>query len=282
MDFTSSSNHPAVPLSILTAIHEDASPMLSFAHALRLTCAAKGQLEVMDVRKRHGHHNGPGIRTTLEQWKMLEPGSSRDDVGTLGIRIKKTVKSGNSRKMIGNELSEDRPDILVIGTAPRKGLGVLFGSDITDYLAASFRQTTLYIPDDARPFVDVSTGEITLRRILLPLATEPSPEKSISMVRRLFSFFPGESPAILAVHAGDSFPPVPQTLIQGLNWEARTIARNGESLAHTLANLANAELADLIIMSTNGRDSFSQKIMGSITEQVVRHAPCPVLAVAVN
>jgi nucleotide-binding universal stress UspA family protein len=102
------------------------------------------------------------------------------------------------------------------------------------------------------------------------------------MVRRLFSFFPQESPALLAVHIGDTFPAIPQTMIEGLSWDARTVSSNGNSIAHTLARLADAELADLIIMATNGRETLSEKIMGSITEQVVRQAPCPVLAIAVR
>jgi nucleotide-binding universal stress UspA family protein len=37
--------------------------------------------------------------------------------------------------------------------------------------------------------------------------------------------------------------------------------------------------ADLIIMGTHGRRGLSRAIMGSVTETVIRHAGCPVLAV---
>ena len=40
---------------------------------------------------------------------------------------------------------------------------------------------------------------------------------------------------------------------------------------------ARLEKADLIVMSTRGHDSLSDRVMGSNTERVVRHAPCPVL-----
>jgi len=36
---------------------------------------------------------------------------------------------------------------------------------------------------------------------------------------------------------------------------------------------------DLIIMATHGRSGLSRFLLGSITEQVIRRAPCPVLAV---
>lgn len=42
---------------------------------------------------------------------------------------------------------------------------------------------------------------------------------------------------------------------------------------------AKTEGVDLIIMATHGRDGLSRMFMGSVTEQVIRNAPCPVLAV---
>jgi nucleotide-binding universal stress UspA family protein len=35
---------------------------------------------------------------------------------------------------------------------------------------------------------------------------------------------------------------------------------------------------DLIVMSTQGHDSLGDRIRGSLTERIVRMAPCPVLA----
>jgi universal stress protein A len=37
--------------------------------------------------------------------------------------------------------------------------------------------------------------------------------------------------------------------------------------------------ADLIVMGTHGRSGFERLIMGSVTERVLRSAPCPVLVV---
>jgi nucleotide-binding universal stress UspA family protein len=37
--------------------------------------------------------------------------------------------------------------------------------------------------------------------------------------------------------------------------------------------------ADLIVMGTHGRSGFDRLIMGSVTERVLRSAPCPVVVV---
>lgn len=35
----------------------------------------------------------------------------------------------------------------------------------------------------------------------------------------------------------------------------------------------------LVVMGTNGRDSLVERILGTVAEHVVRHAPCPVLVI---
>jgi nucleotide-binding universal stress UspA family protein len=46
-----------------------------------------------------------------------------------------------------------------------------------------------------------------------------------------------------------------------------------------ILHLAQEIGADLIVMGTHGRTGLSRLLMGSVAEQVVRQAPCPVLTV---
>ena len=46
-----------------------------------------------------------------------------------------------------------------------------------------------------------------------------------------------------------------------------------------ISELAKTDCVDLIIMATCGRDGLSRMFMGSVTEQVIRNAPCPVLVI---
>jgi universal stress protein A len=56
----------------------------------------------------------------------------------------------------------------------------------------------------------------------------------------------------------------------------KLLVRFGRSF-HEIADAARTRKADLIIISTHGYTGLKHALLGSTTERVVRHAPCPVL-----
>jgi nucleotide-binding universal stress UspA family protein len=61
----------------------------------------------------------------------------------------------------------------------------------------------------------------------------------------------------------------------------KTLVREGQPVQEIVA-AAKSSGADLIILSTHGRTGLNHVFMGSVAENVVRHAPCPVLIVREN
>jgi nucleotide-binding universal stress UspA family protein len=56
------------------------------------------------------------------------------------------------------------------------------------------------------------------------------------------------------------------------------LLRDGPSTETILAAASDLQ-ADLIVMGTHGRTGFRRLLLGSVTEDVLRRAPCPVLTV---
>lgn len=54
-------------------------------------------------------------------------------------------------------------------------------------------------------------------------------------------------------------------------------AIEGDDVASTIVGYAKDHGCDLIVISTHGRGGLSRLVFGSVAENVVRHAPCPVL-----
>jgi nucleotide-binding universal stress UspA family protein len=50
-------------------------------------------------------------------------------------------------------------------------------------------------------------------------------------------------------------------------------------VAATICRVAEELPADVIVLGSHGRTGLKRIVLGSVSEHVVRHAPCPVLVV---
>ncbi len=66
--------------------------------------------------------------------------------------------------------------------------------------------------------------------------------------------------------------------LEARGFQARRVLRVG--VPHEeIAALASEERVDLVVMTTHGRRGLSHLLLGSVTEKVIRTAPCPVLVI---
>jgi nucleotide-binding universal stress UspA family protein len=261
-------------LKVIHPIHECVNAGVPFVHALKLAVASLGKLEILDLRGRE--EDDLGVRAYLEKWGLLPRGAHRHDVQKIGLKVTKVIKHGNEKKELSKRMEKNNYDVLVLGTKSHTPILHVFGPDLIEYLAAHFRKTTLYVPDSARPFVDPETGKVLLQKVLVPVASSPSSDRAFIYLHRLLKIFPGTAPEIIGLHCGNTFPSISAALLKDLSW---TQTLSSGSAAMTILETARRQNVDLIIMATKGRDTFTKKILGSVTEQVVRSATCPVLSV---
>jgi len=74
------------------------SSRVAFCHALKIAIESGAELEIVHVqRHRIGHEKDvhwsdfPGIRATLERWKILPAGARVDEVAKTGLRVRKIL-----------------------------------------------------------------------------------------------------------------------------------------------------------------------------------------------
>jgi len=64
----------------------------------------------------------------------------------------------------------------------------------------------------------------------------------------------------------------------GANLKMRKVVDSGQAYG-PIVERAETEQIDLIVMSSHGRSGLSRMLIGSVTDKVLRMAPCPVLVV---
>jgi nucleotide-binding universal stress UspA family protein len=255
----------------------------AFAHALALALRDRASLTILHVgktRRRHGWTDFPSVRATLQQWGLLGEGSSRASVfRELDVRVKKvTLKSARPLSAVLDYLDEHLADLIVLATEGRDGLPRWLRPSMAEAIARRSITKTLFIPGSARGFVSPDDGRLMIERILVPVDRHPDPREAIVTTERIATTLAETRVSAVALHVGtaDSSPLSDFPEATACAWSS--VTRSGE-VVDEIVGAAEDGAADLIVMATEGHHGVLDALRGSVTEQVLRRAPCPVLAV---
>ena len=250
---------------------------LAFGHALAIALMRKTELVIMHARrgKWEDWSQFPAIRKTLAEWQVLEEGSLPSEVfEKLAVCITKVSTQGDPVRASMRQIEKQKPDLLVLATRGRYGLPLWLKPSVAQAIARRTDAMTLFVPQGCRGIVSLG-GVINLRRILLPVDHKPDPREALTRATRAAEALGNECVEIVLLHVnGIDFPQVDRQ--DGKAWVWKELRREGDVVA---VILDAAEEADLIVMATEGRQGIYDALRGSVTERIVRGAPCPVLAV---
>ena len=221
----------------------------------------------------------PAVRKTLERWRLLDAGSPRSAVfDEFRINVTKiAVQSRHPLLALAEFLERHPTNLIVLATQRRKWLSRWINRSDAEALARWSNTKTLFIPDKAkRHFVSLD-GQVNLKRILVPVNREPDCTAAVEFSRRLAEIFGDTQVAITLLHVGESGMQMP-SLPEGPQWTWNLESRQGSPVTEILS-AAERHASDLIVMPTAWHDGVLDALRGSIAERVLRHAPCPLLAV---
>jgi nucleotide-binding universal stress UspA family protein len=203
----------------------------AFAHALRIALAARCRLHLLHVSQYDAAEAlaFPHAQRLLAQWGLSEEDDPPWVVASkLGIEVDNIrLKLQEPTRAIVDFLNENDSDLLVVATHGRDGIAHWLQGSVAEAVFRRSAIPTLFIAPGSRGFVDQVSGDVKLRRALVPV-----------------------------------------------------MLRSG-NVVDAIVQAALEFEVDIIAMPTAGHHGVLDALRGSTTERVIRHAPCPVLALSV-
>jgi nucleotide-binding universal stress UspA family protein len=255
---------------------------VAFAHALKIALQSKAKLDIMHVEphlipERAYWTEYPAVRSTLARWGILPDGVGRSEVAKTGVLVRKVlITDSDPLSSIMRHFRNSPPDLIVLATHQRQGLERWMHRAIAEPLARRSGAMTLFVPQDARGFVNFADGSVRLRRVLIPVDYEPDPQTAIekaSLLTRGLDCEPGE---FQLLHVGPG--KMPLVNLPRVGWSYKSTITRGNVVDEILRTEKDWQ-PDLLVFMTQGHLDFLDALRGSTTERVLRGARCPVLAI---
>lgn len=267
--------------SVLHPTDFSAASERAFAHALAVALLRRTRFTLLNVSRDPTEQDWsefPAVRQTLERWGLLEPGSPRSAVyDEFGVRVQKiTARGRNPVQAIAERIAVEPVELIVLATEARGGLLRWLRRSVAESVARTAGVMTLFVPRGARGFVDLEDGHLALKRILLPVAEVPAAQDAVEFAIRTARLIGEGDVEIALLHVGRQMPQL--KLVEDSAFSFSERLRRGAVVDEIVA-AADHLHADLVIMTTAGRQDLWGALRGTCTERVLRRVACPVLAV---
>ena len=255
-----------------------------FQHALSLALAYRATFTVMHVPTDPSAETGrfPGVRAVLESWGKLPINSPETALADLGLTAEKIKgRPGDPVEIVLHYLEHHPAELVVLGTRQKEGRARWLGKATAEPLARGSQAMTLFVPNGQSGFVSATDGSLNLKRILIPIATKPSPQRAIEALVTLLKTCRIKGATVTLFYVGnDSDMPWVEPPLQEPDITFELVSHQGDPIEQITA-MATKLAADLVVMSTADHDGFLDALRGSTTEQVLRKLSCPLLAVPI-
>ena len=258
---------------------------VAFAHALKLTLAAKAKLRVIHYAEQNidvDWNSFPKVKKTFVRWNVLGSESSEKDLGKLGVEVEGVIATGPDKVFsIFRYLDQTPPDLLVLATHQIDGLNRWLYKPVAEPIARHVKRPTLFVPPVSDGFISFDSGTISLERILIPITQLTPPQLAIDSAVDVARLLDVNRIEWKVFHVGEleEMPAVHLPTQEGWNWEK--LAHPGQTVDQ-IHEIANEFSPHLIVMMTEGQHGLFDMLRGSTTERVMRAVRCPVLVIPVE
>lgn len=261
-----------------TDLHPDGG--VAFVHSVALACHAGARHVTLHANTdtREGARTLPEPSALLERWA-----AANDTMPSMVVHERMThACCDDPVDTLLDAMEQLHPGLLVVGTHQHTGFNRVMLGSVAEALARNTHTPTLFLPIGKRGFVDEATGQVHLSKILVPVGDVEVAARALSVIGALLERLNVPETVFFLLHLSENARQahllddldLPER--QGWTWERiEADAPIDEAISATAETLG----VDLIVTATRGHDSLMDILRGSRSEQVVRHAACPVLSV---
>ena len=197
----------------------------------------------------------------------------------IGIDVRKViVKDSDPVRAAGKFLEDNPTDLVVLAAHAEQGHMRWARGSVSRPIARAAAAAALFLPYGSEGFVSRADGSTSLRNILLPVDSKPSPGNAVEAACRLAWGLQCPEVTFTLLHVGGAgeMPTIKTEEQEGWSW--KKVSRQGE-VVEVILTAAKQTRADLIVMTTEGRNGFLDALRGSTTERVLLGGSYPLLAI---
>jgi nucleotide-binding universal stress UspA family protein len=199
----------------------------------------------------------------------------------LGVGIDWTIQvsEGHAIEAIRKRVSEQNPDLIVLGSHGRSGMARLLLGSVTENVLHDIHCPALVVPHREK-----GPGQ-SVRKIICPVDFTDLSRDCLRVASVVAERFGAHLQVFHSLESKKT--PESKTLERLTSWvkdnlecqcEVSSLVSQGNA-AEQIVRTARYESADLIVLAVRHRPFLEYSTIGTTTERVLRHSPCPVLAV---
>lgn len=192
-----------------------------------------------------------------------------------GLKVHVTIKPDNALSGIIEKCKEHRIDMVIMGSHGATGLKEMFIGSIAEKVVRYSDIPVMVIKKDHDNF--------SVQNFVFASNFKKESKHTYKQAIKIATLFDAKI-HLLMVNTASNFITTSnansriQEFIKGIDFENHTVTiYNDESIETGILNFSKAIDADLIGISTHGRQGLSHFINGSISEDLVNHAKRPVI-----
>jgi nucleotide-binding universal stress UspA family protein len=267
--------------SVLHPTDRSEASLSAFYHAVALAANSGVNLTLLQTHGERRTDSFPGfptVRGTIKKWRAHGKELPMEALFRQWRIFKVDVDARDPYVASMEHVLQHQTRLIVSATEGRPGSVRLMQASRAVRLARVSQRVALFVPHGSRPFVSGATGEIWLKRILVPVDPEIDPRPAVSQALRSAALLEAPDLEITLLHVEHDDTDLLNDLpdLPFCTWNR--VYGTGDAAALTL-RVARETRADAIYLPT----SFAWPTPGSafhgVIESVLQGAPCPVATV---